>query len=313
MLLALWVLVWWSVGVRGQCVWNYANPNADWPKLACAQTCGGSLQSPVNVASYLADRRLGPLAFAGYGEANFTLINKGYTIEVEMPEDYEGSFAEGYRLSQYHFHTPAENTLSGREEAMTMHCVHKNTNQSPVGIKVLTFLIEMVEAPDNPWLAPIVASIPLVRNISAVSRVPISMGGLGVVLDGLGHDHYVNFLGSLTTPPCTEGVDWYLMLHPFTVSRAQFEVFRSVMGSNNRPVQRNLYNVSAFIRQAPTPTPTPAPAPSPIPAQVNLANVQITYMNGFWVVLVLLMIVTTGLVVSLVYLKRALNPPVVID
>eukprot|EP01124_Arcella_intermedia_P035690 TRINITY_DN9157_c0_g1_i1.p1 TRINITY_DN9157_c0_g1~~TRINITY_DN9157_c0_g1_i1.p1 ORF type:complete len:301 (+),score=42.34 TRINITY_DN9157_c0_g1_i1:32-934(+) len=280
--------------VLSQCDWNYNRPNYDWPMLNCEHSCGGSLQSPVNIATYRPAPHLTPLNFVGYEDAAFTLSNQGHTLELQMPEDYEGYFHQGYKLSHCHFHTPAENTIDAIQYPLSMHCFHKTHNVSPLGIKVLTFLFEMVESPENPWLGPLVAAIPLVRNLSATDRVPVAMDGLHGVFGRIAgkKDSYVNFLGSLTEPPCTEGVEWFVMLSPLTVSRLQYETFRSVMGSNFRPVQRNLYDVEAFVRET-------HPA-----VWERMGSIPIY----FWGLLgVLVLVIVVGVVISLRYLKKCIG------
>eukprot|EP01124_Arcella_intermedia_P012847 TRINITY_DN1922_c0_g1_i2.p1 TRINITY_DN1922_c0_g1~~TRINITY_DN1922_c0_g1_i2.p1 ORF type:complete len:275 (+),score=16.66 TRINITY_DN1922_c0_g1_i2:80-904(+) len=228
-------------------LWNYNNPNVDWPLLSCAQTCSGQVQSPVNIDSYVASSSLSALTFTGYGEAEVELENLGYTIEVlNFPSTYTASFVPGYNLAQFHFHTPAENTFSGVKDPVTMHCVHKNKANG--GIKVVTILFEKVDSPDNAFLEPLVQALPLIPKKGNITT--LTFGGLQDILDErhlAGHDSYVNFAGSLTTPPCTEGVDWYVFIETMKISTRQYNAFFNLEGLDSRPTQRNLTNVAAYI------------------------------------------------------------------
>jgi carbonic anhydrase len=136
---------------------------------------------------------------------------------------------EAFELKQFHFHSPSEHTLNGKSFPMEMHLVHGDRNGNLAVVSVL-----MTEgATDNPVIAKLWTQMPtkmgeknnLGAEINAVDLLPKSKD-------------YFRYSGSLTTPPCSEGVRWYVMKEAIAVSKAQIDAFRQAVGSpNNRPVQ----------------------------------------------------------------------------
>jgi len=225
------------------CSWSYANVN-QWSQLSCTQVCGGSTQSPVNIKSYYNDPTLGPLKLTGYADnAMFTLLNTGHSIQLQAPAGYEGFFIDGVDFKQFHFHAISEEIFDGVYAPLTMHMVHVDGNG---GYTVLAFLWEITPS-DNPWLDPLISGleeIPLAGN-----NITISMVGFKPIFDDLQAqdlDGYVNFMGSLTTPPCTEGVNWFVALQTLSISDSQWEKILELSHFNYRPIQRELFSVPAY-------------------------------------------------------------------
>jgi len=232
------------------CDFNYQDPNIDWPSLQCGSPnlCGGSTQSPVNILSYKSSPTLGPLTLTGYPDNDsFLLVNYEHTLQVYAPAGYPGYFKTDYTFAQFHFHILTEELFNGDYAALVMHMVHINSNMNPPGIAVLGILWEISTDP-NTWLEPIInalSSVPTDGN-----NITISMKGFKSIFDNLQankKDGYVNFIGSLTTPPCTEGVDWYVALTKLTLSDAQWKALFANMNYNYRPIQRELVNVQAYV------------------------------------------------------------------
>jgi carbonic anhydrase len=189
--------------------------------------CAGRNQSPIDIKNTI-DAELKPVKFnykAGGGE----VINNGHAIQVNY-EAGSSITVDGiqFDLKQFHFHSPSENTINGKSFPLEAHLVHadKDGNLAVVGVVF-----------DEGKANQVVEA--------AWSRMPGSEGGKAalpakVSATGLlpaGRDYY-RYNGSLTTPPCTEGVRWIVMKKPMTVSKAQVEAFRATLGfANNRPVQ----------------------------------------------------------------------------
>jgi carbonic anhydrase len=228
------------------CVWDYTDPSS-WKSLPCGTACGGSQQSPVNIKSYKSDPNLKPLNLTGYESSNeFLLYNNGHSIEVRVPSGYTGTFLPGYNIAQFHFHSFGEELIDGVYAPLVVHFVHKNPNETP-GIAVLGVLFEITNE-DNLWLAPVFNHL---GNVSEHdSNITISMTGFKSVWDTVQankKDGYVNFLGSLTTPPCTEGVKWYIAISPLELSDKQWKKVNALETFNYRPIQRDLSDVPAYL------------------------------------------------------------------
>jgi carbonic anhydrase len=132
-----------------------------------------------------------------------------------------------YVLAQFHFHAPSEHTIDGRHADMEMHLVHKSEDGQVAVVGV------MIRAgAENLAFAPIWDRLPTPANKERRATATIDAASL-LPKD---HGHY-RYLGSFTTPPCTEGVLWLVLRTPVELSRAQIDQFRAVIEGNNRPVQ----------------------------------------------------------------------------
>jgi carbonic anhydrase len=225
---------------------------AHWGKLSPDwRTCAeGRNQSPIDLAAFV-EAQLPPLHF-NYTTLGVNIVNNGHTVQVNYAKGSQvqadshehapyvgmvhyapGSVlhheGETFELKPFHFHSPSEHTLNGRPFPMEMHLVHGDRNGNLAVVSV-----PMTEgATDNPVVAKLWAQMPtkmgekhkLEAEINAVDLLPKSKD-------------YFRYSGSLTTPPCSEGVRWYVMKEAIAVSKAQIEAFRQAVGyANNRPVQ----------------------------------------------------------------------------
>lgn len=157
-----------------------------------------------------------------------TIVNNGHTIQVDVPE---GSYAliggEQYNLLQFHFHTPSEHTYNGKYLDMEVHLVHQNKQGN---LAVIGMFIK--EGAANKSLDPIF------NNLPAFQEKPVTSGGK-ITLSSLlnKNNKYMAYDGSLTTPPCTEGVKWYVFDKPVKLTRTQIDAFKDIFPNNSRPVQ----------------------------------------------------------------------------
>ena len=190
----------------------------------------GTRQSPIDInVKQLLPAKLGDIRF-DYQPASPELINNGHTIQVNYAD---GSvIAVGGRkfgLAQFHFHTPSENTVNGKAYDMEMHLVHKNA-QGELAVVGVFFkqgkhdeALETVwrHMPENANEKKTLADI----RLSAADLLPQNRS-------------YTHFNGSMTTPPCSEGVNWFVLSEPLEASAVQIQRFSKIIGNNARPVQK---------------------------------------------------------------------------
>lgn len=209
--------------------WDYTGDTGpdNWAKLSPEYgACAGSNQSPINMTGFV-DAKLQPVFFK-YGSGSSEILNNGHTVQINtLPGNTITVDGIEFELKQFHFHVPSENQIRGKSYPMEGHLVHadKDGNLAVVAVMV-------TEGEENTALAKAWAQMPekgekvaLSSEISPLEVLPKK------------HDYY-RFNGSLTTPPCSEGVRWLVMKQPITASKQQIDRFLQVMGHhNNRPVQ----------------------------------------------------------------------------
>jgi carbonic anhydrase len=211
--------------------WSYSGHQGPehWGKLnhefsACSE---GKNQSPIDLTDFI-EADLEPIEIH-YEAGGQEIINNGHTIQVNFTAGSKISVAgHEFELKQYHFHAPSENQINGKSYPMEAHLVHVDEAGNLAVVAVL-----FVEGETNPSIA------------SAWSYMPGIEGGKqnlpsGVSAEGLlpANRDYYRFNGSLTTPPCSEGVWWLVMKEPVTASQDQIGKFVQVLKHpNNRPIQ----------------------------------------------------------------------------
>jgi len=210
--------------------WGYEPHNgpAVWGRLDPAyETCSlGGEQSPIDLSG-AHSAQVDPVEFA-YRSSRSTVENTGHSIQVN-PEPGSGIVvgAVRFELEQFHFHHGAEHTIEGVRLPLEMHFVHRSRDGSLVVVGVL-----FREGQANRALAPVWSSLP------AVAEPPRAVPGavdLPALLPALRTSW--RYRGSLTTPPCTEGVAWIVLTEPLTLSAAQIGAFAGIFPNNYRPVQ----------------------------------------------------------------------------
>ncbi len=156
-------------------------------------------------------------------------INNGHTIQVNY-DDGDTLFLgdTAYELVQYHFHNPSEHLLSGRRFPMEMHMVHRSASG---GLAVVAVLIE--EGWHNRAFEPVWANLPRTKGVEThYEHVKVDVDALlPAVRTSYRYD------GSLTTPPCTEGVKWIVLTMPIELDTAQIRAFTDIIHGNSRPEQ----------------------------------------------------------------------------
>lgn len=188
----------------------------------CAQ---GKNQSPIDIQSTV-QAELAKLELDYNGKA-ISLTNNGHTLQTSLEGD-NNLLVDGksFNLKQFHFHTPSENHVDGKSYPLEAHYVHADEQGN---LAVVAVFFEEGEA--NPALTKLLDKVP-----AKDSNVTISAPFDASALIPSEKDYY-RFNGSLTTPPCSEGVRWLVLKDPQTISAEQIATFEQAMGENNRPVQ----------------------------------------------------------------------------
>jgi len=170
-----------------------------------------------------------PGAEFAYNSSPLTILDNGHTIQVNYAAGSSLTI-EGKRheLLQFHFHKPSEEKINGRNYPMVAHLVHKNEEGKLAVVAVL-----FRKGADNPLVQTLWDALPKEKGApQEVAGVNIDIGKLLPASRG-----YYNFAGSLTTPPCSEGVNWFVLKTPVEISEAQLKRFANVYQDNARPTQ----------------------------------------------------------------------------
>lgn len=185
----------------------------------------GLAQSPIDISSAV-KANLSPLTF-NYRSSSATVQNNGHTIQVSPTNAGGITLSSGdYSLVQLHFHTPSEERIQGRTYPLNVHFVHRNAAGE---LAVVALLFE--EGAYNPALEPILAIMPK----QAGGLANLSEQNIADLLPAT--RHYFSYMGSLTTPPCSEGVRWHVLTQPVQLSKEQLQAFQALYPMNARPVQ----------------------------------------------------------------------------
>ncbi len=213
--------------------WSYEGEGAptNWGRLKpdYATCASGQRQSPIHIEDSETLRGPAEAIEFRYAPSKGTVVNNGHTVEVKVyGENSLTVRGNTYQLVQFHFHHPAEERINGQGYPMVGHFVHRNE----VGqLAVLAVLLEPGEA--NPLIQKVWTHMPLDVNDSV--RMPPDLIHVGEILPR--DQRYYQYMGSLTTPPCTEGVLWLILKQPVSISREQLRLFGQLYANNARPVQ----------------------------------------------------------------------------
>lgn len=214
-------------GKKGHAVhWDYAgemgpeNWGDEFP------TCGkGTKQAPLNITGPFEKSK--DVLVVNYKEGPLKIVNNGHTIQVNVPEGSTLKInKEVYNLLQFHFHRPSEEQIDGKPMAMVAHFVHKSAEGK---LAVLGVLLN--EGKDNEAIQTIWDNAPKSEGPEVVFE-KIKFNPNSLVPAALTHYSYE---GSLTTPPCTEGVNFYILKTPMDIAKTQVNAFP--FKRNARPVQ----------------------------------------------------------------------------
>jgi carbonic anhydrase len=213
----------WSYeGETGPQAWGQLEPGFN----VCAI---GKRQSPIHIEESTALKGPAEPLQISYLASKGSVVNNGHTIQVDLDGDNTLTVrGSTYKLLQFHFHHPAEERVNYKGFAMVAHLVHKNAEGQ---LAVLAVLFDPGES--SPLIQKVWTHMPL--DVNDRVRLP---EGLIDLNEALPKDRrYYQFMGSLTTPPCTEGVLWLVLKEPMTLSREQLKLFTQLFPNNARPVQ----------------------------------------------------------------------------
>ncbi|WP_395703167.1 carbonic anhydrase [Aquabacterium sp.] len=210
--------------------WSYDGPGGPeaWARMNPEfAKCGtGQRQSPIDIRGGVRVD-LDPIQF-DYRPTHFRVIDNGHTVQVNL-DGGNSIEVQGrrYDLVQFHFHRPSEERIDGRQFDMVAHLVHKD----PEGrLAVVAVLLDRGSA--HAVVQQVWNNLPLEKGEELAAKAPIDMNQL------LPEDkRYYTYMGSLTTPPCSEGVLWMVMQQPVPIAPDQINVFARLYPMNARPIQ----------------------------------------------------------------------------
>ena len=185
----------------------------------------GKLQSPIDISKSI-EKELPDIVF-NYRPVKINLVYNGHTIEEEEGGIHVLVNEDLFELKQFHFHAPSEHTINGKHADMEMHLVHKAKDGT---VAVVAVMIE--QGAENRSFTSIWENLPtpVKREVQVARTVDAT--------DLLPRNHtYYRYRGSFTTPPCTEGVTWFVLTVPIELSPGQINKFKSIINNNNRPTQ----------------------------------------------------------------------------
>ena len=204
--------------------WDYSqNGPTHWGEFS--KTCAkGQAQSPINIVPGKSVQMDTGYKLTLHEDVHTTakVIDNGHSIKVTPKEG--GSIelhGETFKLLQFHFHGKSEHTVDGKRYDMVVHLVHQNPKTKQLAVIAVFF----EEGKNNPTLDNVLGGLNKEIRIDPADLLPTDT------------QHYFHYVGSLTTPPCSENVQWYLLKQPATASKNQIEAFRHYYVDNERPVQ----------------------------------------------------------------------------
>jgi len=210
--------------------WDYqgdAGPQS-WGRLKpeFAKCASGERQSPIDIRDGL-KLQLEPVQF-DYRPSRFRVIDNGHTVQVNVAGGNAiETMGRRYSLVQFHFHRPSEERIEGRQFDMVAHLVHKDIEGR---LAVVAVLLDQGSA--HPLVQTVWNNLPLEKGEEVSAKAMLDLNALLPA-----ERSYFTYMGSLTTPPCSEGVLWMVMKQPVQISPEQIGIFSRLYPMNARPVQ----------------------------------------------------------------------------
>lgn len=213
---------WDYAGKRGPLVWGKLDP----AYRACSQ---GHEQSPIDLRGARLNKALKPLEFH-YIAGPVSLENDGRTITVHVdPGSTMTANGVRYELEQLEFHRPSEEAVRGKLADLEVYLVHKSADGKQA---IVALRFNEDRGNPNAVLAALWPHLP--KTAGAKEKIADEVNPAGLFPADPG---YWTYMGSLTTPPCTEGVRWFIFEDELTVSRDQLRTYTSIFRMNSRPLQ----------------------------------------------------------------------------
>ncbi len=202
---------------------NWSKINAGWNKCN-----GGARQSPIDIRDGI-KVDLEQIAF-DYRPSSFSVTDNGHTVQVQLGGgNYLSVAGRTYELQQLHFHRPAEERVNGKSFEMGIHLVHKDVEGHTA---ILALMIQ--RGRPQPAVQTVWNNLPLEKKDTFTPSIVFDPNDLLPQ-----RRDYYTYMGSLSEPPCTEGVLWLVMKEPLQASSEQMALFSRLYPFNARPVQAN--------------------------------------------------------------------------
>ncbi len=187
----------------------------------------GGEQSPIDLTGAVR-AEIEPPAVSWRAEA-FRIVNNGHTIQANAsPGGFATSAGRKYELQQFHFHAPSEHTLDSKRSAMEAHFVHGGEGEN---LMVIGVFLEGGGRDANPAFSALMAAAPKDEGETALKA---AMDPASLLPKAR---HFFRYEGSLTTPPCSEVVEWNVFAAPVPVAKGDIERFKEPFPMNARPLQ----------------------------------------------------------------------------
>ena len=211
----------------GHAHWDYTGPEA-WGQMKpeFAKCSSGTRQSPIDIRDGI-KVNLDPVQF-DYKPSAFRVLDNGHTVQVNVgPGNSIDVAGRRFDLVQFHFHRPSEERINGKQFDMVAHLVHKDIDGR---LAVVAVLLDRGSA--HPLVQSVWNNLPLEKGDEVAARTTLDMNALLPA-----ERSYFTYMGSLTTPPCSEGVLWMVMKTPMPISTDQIGIFARLYPMNARPIQ----------------------------------------------------------------------------
>ena len=214
----------------GPAHWDYAGgagPEA-WGRMKpeFSKCSSGTRQSPIDIRDGI-KVNLDPVQF-DYKPSAFRVLDNGHTVQVNVgPGNSIDVAGRRFDLVQFHFHRPSEERIDGKQFDMVAHLVHKDIDGR---LAVVAVLLDRGSA--HPLVQSVWNNLPLEKGDEVAARSTLDMNALLPT-----ERSYFTYMGSLTTPPCSEGVLWMVMKTPMPISNDQIGIFARLYPMNARPIQ----------------------------------------------------------------------------
>jgi carbonic anhydrase len=213
---------WDYAGKRGPLVWGKLDP----AYKTCSQ---GHEQSPIDIRGAHLNKALQPIEFH-YMAGPVTLENTGRTIVVHVGQgSYIVVAGVRYDLQDFDFHHPSEEAIKGKLTDMDVHLTHKSADGK---IAIIAVRLSEDRGSPNAVMSMLWPHLPTTAGTTAKVTDMVNAGGLLPADRG-----YWTYTGSLSTPPCTEGVRWFVFEEELSLSRDQLRAFTAIFRMNSRPLQ----------------------------------------------------------------------------
>jgi carbonic anhydrase len=187
----------------------------------------GKSQSPIDITGEIGKTGI-TLGF-NYSDVSLDMVNNGHAIQVNYGgENYILIGDKKFRLLQFHFHSPSEGAINGKRADLCAHLVHKSDDGELAVIGVY-----FNKGKENSFLKSFWSMVPK-KSGGKVSDASVKVNATGILP---GKKSFYHYMGSLTTPPCSEGVRWFIMENIVSISESQLKAFTDIFKMNARPLQ----------------------------------------------------------------------------